>query len=98
MLSPTGCFNARGVSAHAPLNRGLQHLTLRPVPGLPGIAWLCKFIDRKIVDRKFIDRKVIGLAALSLLVAAPLASWAQSGPWPNRPVRFIVPFLSLIHI
>ena len=31
------------------------------------------------------------LAALAAAGASPLA-WAQSGPWPNKPVRIVVPF------
>ena len=36
-------------------------------------------------------RTLLRLAGASLL-ATPAISRAQSGPWPNRPIRVVVPF------
>ncbi|MFO1288540.1 MAG: tripartite tricarboxylate transporter substrate binding protein [Rubrivivax sp.] len=38
-------------------------------------------------------RQVIGLAAAALL-AGPALALAQTGDWPNRPIKFIVPYLA----
>ena len=40
-------------------------------------------------------RRRLGLAALAasaIVALCPAASWAQSGNWPTRPVKLIVPF------
>ena len=36
-------------------------------------------------------RTLLRLAGASLL-ATPVVARAQSGPWPNRPIRVVVPF------
>jgi tripartite-type tricarboxylate transporter receptor subunit TctC len=32
------------------------------------------------------------LSALGATFASPSPTWAQTGPWPNKPIRYIVPF------
>ncbi|MDO9713686.1 Bug family tripartite tricarboxylate transporter substrate binding protein [Paracraurococcus lichenis] len=42
--------------------------------------------------REKIARRTLLRLAGSTLLAAPALSWAQSGPWPNRPIKVVVPF------
>jgi tripartite-type tricarboxylate transporter receptor subunit TctC len=32
------------------------------------------------------------LSAVGATLASPSPTWAQAGPWPNKPIRYIVPF------
>src|SRR6478672_8149083 len=38
------------------------------------------------------ERRTLLRLAGGTLLAAPVVARAQSGPWPNRPIRVVVPF------
>ena len=37
-------------------------------------------------------RQVLGAAAATALGSLPIAAMAQSGPYPNRPIKIIMPW------